>query len=155
MTSVSEWKAVSGYEISTDPGRLDVGYIHSFLRTSYWSPGIPRAVVEQAIANSLPFGVYSASGGQVGFARAITDYATYAYVADLFVDSDHRRRGLGKFLVTCILAHPQLRGLRRWALATADAHGLYQQFGFAPARQPHIHMFIERPATELWSPGRG
>lgn len=83
----------------------------------------------------------------------ITDRATYAYLADLFVDPAHRRRGLGKFLVTYTLAHPQLQGLRRRALATADAHGLYRQFGFTPAQQPHIHMFIERPAAELWPAG--
>jgi GNAT superfamily N-acetyltransferase len=155
MTSVSEWRAADSYEISTNPERLDIGYVHAFLETSYWSPGIPREVVEQAIANSLPFGLYSPSGSQVGFARVISDRATYAYLADLFVDPAHRRRGLGKFLVTCTLAHPQLQGLRRWALATADAHGLYRQFGFTPAQRPLVHMFIERPAAELWPRDQG
>ena len=150
MSSVSRWEAGDGYEVSTDPRRLDIDYVHAFLADSYWSPGIPREVVARAIAHSLPFGLYSGGGIQAGFARVITDTATYAYLADVFVDPDHRGRGLGKFLLACVLAHPQLQGLRRWALATADAHGLYRQFGFAAAPQPDIHMFIERPPAELW-----
>jgi GNAT superfamily N-acetyltransferase len=144
------WQGPAGYEISTDPGRLELGFIHAFLTTSYWSPGIPRDVVERAIANSLPFGLYAPDRTQAGFARAVTDYATYAYIADLFVAEQHRGKGLGKFIVGSMLAHPELQGLRRWALATADAHGLYQQFGFAAASEPNVHMFRERAPEQLW-----
>lgn len=108
-------------------------------------------MLERGIANSLPFGLYAASGDQAGFARAITDYATYAYLADIFVADGHRGQGLGKFLVSRVLDHPELQGLRRWALATADAHGLYEQFGFGAPARPEIHMVIERSPEELWS----
>ncbi len=145
-----EWTAPDGYLVSTDPDRLDIDGIHRFLARAYWSPGIPRDVVQRAIANSLPFGLYAPSGVQAGFARTITDRATYAYIADVYVEAPHRGRGLGKFLVSCVLAHPELQALRRWALATADAHGLYQGHGFKSAARPEIHMFIERPAAELW-----
>jgi len=136
--------------VSTDPERLDIDRIHRFLSSAYWSPGVPRDVVERAIAHSLPFGLYPASGEQVGFARAITDRATYAYLADIYVEIAHRGHGLGKFLVACVRSHPELQGLRRWALATADAHGLYAQYGFGPASHPTRHMYIERSASELW-----
>ena len=145
------WTGSSGYVVSTDPDRLNLDFIHAFLVTAYWSRGVPRDTVERAIANSLPFGLYAPTGEQAGFARAVTDYAAYAYVGDVFVTPEVRGRGLGKFLVSCVLTHPQLRGLRRWALATADAHDLYRQFGFGPPAQPDIHMFIERSAAELWS----
>lgn len=139
-----------GYEVSTDRDRLDLAVIHAFLRTSYWSPGVPRDVVERAITNSLPFGLYSPSGEQVGFARVVTDYATYAYIGDVFVSEEHRRRGLGKFLMSCVIEHPHLQGLRRWALATADAHELYRRYGFGPPAHPELHMFIDRSPEELW-----
>jgi GNAT superfamily N-acetyltransferase len=150
MQTSQEWAAQDGYVVSTDPARLDIDRIHQFLSQSYWSPGIPRAVVDRAIENSLPFGLYAASGEQAGFARAISDRATYAYLADVYVEAPHRGRGLGRFLVACVLGHPELQGLRRWALATADAHGLYEAYGFGAAPQPGIHMFIERSAAELW-----
>jgi GNAT superfamily N-acetyltransferase len=107
-------------------------------------------VLERGIANSLPFGLYAPDGSQAGFARAVTDRATFAYLGDVFVAGEHRGRGLGKFLVSCVLEHPELQDLRRWALATADAHGLYRRFGFGPPRQPEIHMVIERAPEELW-----
>jgi GNAT superfamily N-acetyltransferase len=138
--------------VSTDPARLDVGRIHRFLSTAYWSAGIPRDVVARSIAHSLPFGLYAASGEQAGFARVVSDRATYAYLGDVYVETPHRGRGLGKFLVSCVLAHPELQGLRRWALATADAHGLYARHGFAPPANPDIHLFIERSPAELWPP---
>jgi GNAT superfamily N-acetyltransferase len=106
--------------------------------------------MERGIANSLPFGLYAPTGAPAGFARAITDRATYAYLGDVFVADEHRGRGLGKFLVSCVLEHPELQGLRRWALATADAHGLYQRFGFGAPVEPEIHMFIDRLPEELW-----
>lgn len=139
-----------GYWVDVDPSRLDVDCIHHFLKDAYWSRGIPREVLKRAIGNSLPFGLYTPSGEQAGFARTITDRATYAYVADVFVMPRHRGRGLGRFLVSCVVAHPELQSLRRWALATADAHGLYAAYGFAPTASPSSHMFIERPAAEVW-----
>lgn len=122
-----------GYEISTDPARLDLDAIHGFLRTAYWSQGVAREVVERSIAHSLPFGLYAPDGAQAGFARVISDRAVFAYVGDVFVLPDHRGRGLGVWLVETMLAHPELQGLRRWHLATADAHALYARFGFAPS----------------------
>jgi GNAT superfamily N-acetyltransferase len=152
MQSPCEWAGPGGYVVSTDPDRLDVDRIHSFLRNAYWSTGIPRDVVERSIANSLPFGLYAPSGQQAGFARVVTDRATYAYLGDVYVETAHRGRGLGKFLVSCVLAHPELQGLRRWALATADAHDLYARHGFRPPANPGTHLFIERAPAELWLP---
>ena len=125
------------YEISADPARLDLGTIHRYLsEEAYWSPGIPREIVERAIANSLCFGVYTAAGAQVGFARLITDRATYAYLADVFILPEHRGQGLSKRLMEAIIAHPELQGLRRWMLATRDAHSLYARYGFTPLANP-------------------
>ena len=121
MDSPREWPAPEGYVVSTDPVRLDVERIHRFLSSAYWATGIPREVVQRSIINSLPFGLYGPSGQQAGFARVVTDRATYAYLGDVYVEAAHRGRGLGKFLVSCVLGDPELQGLRRWALATADA----------------------------------
>jgi GNAT superfamily N-acetyltransferase len=136
-----------GYTISTDPDRLDISTIHRFLSTeAYWCPGIPLVVVEKAIAHSLCFGLYDdRSNRQVGFARIITDYATYAYLCDVFILSEYRGHGLGKWLVGCIRGHPHLQGLRRWSLATRDAHSLYAQFGFQPVTNPERLMIIADP----------
>lgn len=155
MQSPHEWSAPAGYMVSTDPVRLDVDRIHRFLSTAYWSTGIPRDVVQRSIANSLPFGLYAPSGQQAGFARVVTDRATYAYLGDVYVETAHRGRGLGKYLVSCVLAHPELQGLRRWALATADAHGLYARHGFRAPANPDIHLFIERAPADLWPPEAG
>ncbi len=132
------------YLISTDRAKLDVDRIHSILSTSYWAAGIPRAVVERAIANSLCFGLYHGEE-QVGFARAITDYATFAYLADVFVVEEHRGRGLSKWLVQTMREHPELQGLRRWMLATRDAHGLYARYGFVQLRDPERWMEVHTP----------
>ena len=121
-----------GYEISTDPARLDLETIHGFLRTAYWSPDIERSVVERGVENSLPFGLYAPGGEQAGFARAVTDGATFAWIADVFVLEPHRGRGLGVWLVETVLAHPGVTDARRVMLGTADAHGLYERFGFRP-----------------------
>jgi GNAT superfamily N-acetyltransferase len=150
MKTACRWTGPLEYEVSTDFARLDMDRIHRFLSSSYWSPGSPREVVQRAIEHSLPFGLYAPSGEQAGFARAISDRATYAYLADVYVETEHRGRGLGKFLVGCVLGHPELQALRRWALATDDAHGLYEQNGFGAPQHPEIHMFIERPAAEVW-----
>lgn len=131
------------YEISCDPARLDLAVIHGFLRQSYWSPGIPLETVERAVRNALSFGAYL-HGQQIGFARVITDRATFAYIADVFVLEDHRGHGASKLLMQAIFDHPDLQGLRRWSLVTRDAHGLYEQFGFRPVAQPERHMEILR-----------
>src|SRR6266498_623668 len=130
--------------VSTDPVRLDIEFIHAFLSNSYWAAGIPREVVERSIANSLCFGVYEGDR-QVGFARVITDYATFAYLADVFIIESHRGRGLSKFLMECIAQHPKLQGLRRWMPATRDAHELYARFGFTPLTKPDRFMELHNP----------
>jgi GNAT superfamily N-acetyltransferase len=137
------------YSISTDRDRLDLDRIHRFLSTdAYWSPGVAREVVERSIANSLCFGVYAAATGeQVGFARAVTDYATFAWLADVYVEREHRGHGLGKRLVAEVLGHPELRGLRRWMLGTADAHELYRRFGFSELERIGRFMAIEGGAA--------
>lgn len=129
------------YVLSDDPGRLDLDVIHRYLSVeSYWAKNIPRETVETSLRNSLCLGCYDASGVQVGLVRAITDYATYAWLCDVFVVDAHRGRGLGKRLVETLLAHPRLQGLRRIALGTQDAQGLYAQFGFKPLADPSRHM---------------
>lgn len=124
------------YRISTDPALLNLDVIHSYLYRSYWSPGVPRALVAQGIDHSLNFGLYQRNGeiaAQVGFARVITDYASFAYLADVFVLPEHRGCGLGVWLIDTILACPQLQSLRSFSLATRDAHTLYSKFGFEAA----------------------
>lgn len=123
------------YTITTDKRRLDLQAIHAFLSQTYWSPGIPMAVVERAIENSLAFGVFQGEE-QVGFARVVTDKATFAYLADVYVLAAHRGKGLSKRLLEVIHAHEELQGLRRFMLATKDAHGLYAQFGFKALANP-------------------
>jgi GNAT superfamily N-acetyltransferase len=132
------------YEISTDRSRLDVALIHEFLRSSYWAQGIPRAVVERSIQHSMCFGAFR-DGQQVGFARVITDFAAFAYLADVFVVPEHRGRGISKLLIRAILDHPELQGLRRFLLATRDAHKLYAQFGFRPLTHPEYFMTVHHP----------
>jgi GNAT superfamily N-acetyltransferase len=132
------------YTISTDRLRLDLAAIHAYLTRSYWSPGVPLAVVRRAIENSLAFGLFHA-GQQVGFARVVTDKATFAYLADVYVLEAHRGKGLSKWLLEVIQGHEELRGLRRFMLATKDAHGLYQQFGFKPLANPSRMMEIFDP----------
>ena len=132
------------YTITTDKRQLDLNAIHAFLSQTYWSPGVPKAVVERAIENSLAFGVFKGSE-QVGFARVVTDKATFAYLADVYVLEAHRGKGLSKRLLEEIQAHEELQGLRRFLLATKDAHGLYAQFGFKELANPSRMM-------ERWTP---
>jgi GNAT superfamily N-acetyltransferase len=130
-----------GYLLSDDPARLDREVIHRYLADeSYWAAGIPRDIVDRSIENSLCVGIYAPDGKQVGFGRIVSDYATYAWLGDVFVLEPHRGHGLGKALLRAILSHPRLQGLRRFALATQDAHGLYAQFGFTPLADPTRHM---------------
>jgi GNAT superfamily N-acetyltransferase len=130
--------------VSTDRALIDLEVVHRFLTECYWAKGIPRDIVARSIENSLCFGVY-AEGKQVGFARVISDYATYAYIGDVFLLESFRGRGLGKWLMECIMQHPRLQGLRRWSLVTSDAHGLYAQFGFEPLKKPQNYMELHRP----------
>lgn len=131
---------MTALQVSTDKDRLDTGLIHRFLSTeAYWSRGIPRATVEQAIAGSLCFGGYL-DERQVAFARVVTDGATFGYLADVFVLPEHRGQGHSKALMAAVMAHPQLQGLRRFSLATSDAHGLYAAFGFATPARPQTLM---------------
>jgi GNAT superfamily N-acetyltransferase len=133
-----------GFTVSTDPSRLDVDAIHAFLATSYWAEEIPREILERALRGSLCFGLYE-GGRQVGLARVITDAATFAYLCDVYVLPEMRGRGLGKWLIECVMEHPDLQGLRRFSLVTRDAHELYRPFGFTEIRSPGRHMEIARP----------
>ena len=133
------------FVISTDPARLDIRVIHDFLSSSsYWAQGIPIETVKKSIDGSFCFGIYH-SNKQIGFARVITDKATFAYLADVFVDENYRGRGLGVWLMEIITSHPDLAGLRRWVLGTRDAHGLYRKFGFTELSHPERFMQILNP----------
>jgi len=138
-----------GYFVSTDPQLLDVDVVHHYLaEDSYWAAGVARATVERGMRHALCFGLYTAAGAQVGFARVVTDFATFAYLADVFVLRPYRGQGLGKWLIACILAHPELQGLRRWTLSTRDAHGFYAPFGFQPNPKPENQMIFRPPPAE-------
>lgn len=136
---------MQGYKISTDKTDLDFEVIYGFISKSYWASGIPKHTLEKAIANSFCFGVYDCQDSQIGFARLITDKATFAYLADVFIVESHRGKGLSKWLVESIVSHPELQGLRRMVLATRDAHGLYAQYGFLPIENPEMFMQIWNP----------
>jgi len=147
------------YLITTDRSRLDVPLIHNYLsKESYWAIGRSVEVVKRTIDNSLCFGVYKETE-QVGFARVVTDFATFAWLADVFVVPEHRGQGLAKWLMEVILAHPDLQGFRRWVLATKDAQSLYAQFGFIPLHRPE--RWMERPdpkmqeSPDYWKPNTG
>jgi GNAT superfamily N-acetyltransferase len=133
-----------GFAITTDTTFFNIEYIHSFLTRSYWAENIPIETVQKSIDNSLCFGVFHI-GRQIGFARLITDKATFAYLADVFIDEAYRGQGLSKWLMEEILKHPDLQGLRRMMLATRDAHGLYAQYGFAPLTYTDRWMHIHQP----------
>jgi GNAT superfamily N-acetyltransferase len=140
---VHEWRR-GEYCISTDKERLDVALIHGFLTMSYWAAGVPMDVVKRSIEHSLAFGVYK-EDQQVGFARIVTDYATFAYLGDVFILEPFRGRGLSKWLMEVIVGHPELQGLRRWMLLTRDAHGLYRQVGFTEPSHPERYMEMHFP----------
>jgi GNAT superfamily N-acetyltransferase len=141
-----EWHR-GDYTISTDPARVDVTVVHGYLTRSYWAAGIPQETVRRSIDGSLVFGLYH-DAQQIGFARVITDRATFAYLADVFVLESYRGQGLGTWLVATIIAHPELQGLRRWLLATRDAHGLYRLVGFTPLDRPEL--FMERFFADVY-----
>jgi GNAT superfamily N-acetyltransferase len=141
------------YTLSTDPARVQVEVVHAFLRESYWAKDIPREIVERSIAGSLVFGIYHDESGQIAFARVISDRATFAYLADVFVLPDHRGAGLSSWMMEAIGAHPELQGLRRWMLVTRDAHGLYRRFGYDQLSAPERVM--EKTDPQLYSRLRG
>lgn len=139
------------FTVTTDPARLDLAVIHGFLASSYWAKGIPLPTVERSLRHSLCFSLLDGTR-QVGFARVVSDHATYAYIGDVFVLPAYRGRGLSKWLMACVTSHPELQGLRRWSLATADAHGLYEQFGFTALKKPENAM--ERHNPDVYNPSR-
>ena len=145
----TEWKR-NGFSISTERARIDLAFVHNFLSRSYWAKNIPFEVVRRSIENSLCFGLYKADE-QIGFARVITDSATFAYLCDVFVSEEYRGRGLSKWLMETISLHPKLQNLRRWMLATKDAHGLYSQFGYTPLDAPEV--FMQRHALDVYLSG--
>ncbi len=148
-----------GYLISTDRARLELDVIHDFLTNCYWAKGIPREIVQRSVENSLCFGVYEdwehqiprltkevrRGAPQVGFARVVSDFATVAYLGDVFALESHRGRGLSKWLMECVMRHPALQNLRRWILLTRDAHGLYSKYGFTALTTPERYMELRRP----------
>jgi GNAT superfamily N-acetyltransferase len=138
-------KRRDNYLISTHRARLDLNAIHGFLASCYWAKGIPREVVARSIEHSLCFGIYEGGGAQVGFARVVSDFATVAYLGDVFVLESHRGRGLSKWLMQCVMEHPALQNLRRWILLTRDAHALYSKFGFTPVKAPERYMELHQP----------
>jgi N-acetylglutamate synthase-like GNAT family acetyltransferase len=135
----------AGYRFATGFDSMDFEAVHACLARSYWSPGVSRELVERAAANSMCFGIFHERDGQVGYARVVSDKTTFAYLADVFVLESHRGKGLSKWLVQAIQADADLQGLRRFLLATRDAHGLYAQFGFTPIAAPERLMEIVRP----------
>ena len=143
-----EWRR-GEFTISTDPARLDLAAIHGFLNESYWAGGIPFETVKRSIEHSLPFGLYHGTR-QIGFARWITDHATFAYLGDVFVLEAYRGQGLGSWLMEAVVSHPSVQGQRRWVLLTRDAHGLYARHGFAPLAAPERYM--ERRWTDVYRP---
>lgn len=140
---VREWRR-EDYLISTDPALLDLDVIHGFLTRSSWAAGIPRELVQRSLANSFAFGLYKA-GKQIGMARITTDFATFAYLADVFVLEEFRGRGLSRWLMEAVHAHPDLQGFRRWLLATSTAAWLYTKVGWSPLAKPEIFMEISVP----------
>lgn len=143
---VSKVSKLSDIRITSDPDELDIPFIHGFVSQSYWAKNIPLQTLKKAIENSVVFGAYLPSGEQVGFARVVTDKATFAYLGDVFVVASQRGLGVSKQLMQAVVEHPDLQGLRRFMLATSDAHGLYAQFGFQAVENPGILM-------QIWQPG--
>jgi GNAT superfamily N-acetyltransferase len=147
------------FHISTNRQDLDMDIIYGFLSGAYWAPGRSRETIKRSIENSLPFGIYT-GGRQIGFARVITDYATFAWIADVFVLEEFRGQGLGKWLMEVMISHPQLQGFRRWVLGTKDAHGLYKQYGFTELKLPERWMERHDPTcpetSDYWAqPSQG
>jgi len=135
-----EWRR-GNYVISTDPSMLDLGVVHGFLQRSYWASERPLETVKRSVEHSLSFGLYQAKERwQVGFARVVTDFATFAWLCDVFIDEAHRGQGLGVWLMETVVGHPELRCMRLWVLGTRDAHSLYEKIGFTPLSVPEKWM---------------
>jgi GNAT superfamily N-acetyltransferase len=137
---VSVWTRGDGFSVSDEAARLDRERVYGWISESYWAAGIPRDVFDRSVAGAMCFGIYAPDGAQVGFARVMTDRATFGYLGDVFVVLELRGRGLSKFLLDTIFAHPELQGFRRWSLATRDAHALYARYGFTPLAEPARYM---------------
>ncbi len=138
------------YQISTDISKLNIDFIYQYLsEESYWAEGIPKEVVEKSIQNSVCFGLYC-NKSQIGFARVITDKATFAYLADVFILQSHRGKGLSKWLIQTIHTHPELQGLRRWMLGTRDAHGLYERFGWKKLTEDTAKRFMQKHNPDVY-----
>jgi GNAT superfamily N-acetyltransferase len=149
VRSDMNWQRDS-FIVTCDRARLDRALVAEFLASSYWAKGIPAALVETSIERSLCFALLEGNR-QIGFARVISDYATIAYIVDVFVVPEYRGRGLGKWLLGCVVDHPDLQGLRRWVLATRDAHGLYEKLGFTALKRPEL--FMERHDPSIYIRG--
>jgi GNAT superfamily N-acetyltransferase len=149
----NEW-VKDEFVVSTDPARLDAAAVHAYLARSYWCENIPLATVERALRHSLCFGLYEGKA-QVGLARVITDHATFAYLCDVYVLETHQGKGLGKWLIECVMAHPDVPGLRRFNLATKDAHGLYARYGFTPLTHAERWMELHKPDIYKTAVGGG
>jgi GNAT superfamily N-acetyltransferase len=132
------------FTVSSDLSRMDMNVVHGYLSRAYWCEGLPRETLERAMRNSLCFGLFEGEQ-QVGFARVVSDRTTFAYVCDVFVLQSHQGRGLGTWLMQCVVRHPELQGLRRWHLTTRDAHSLYRKLGFTLLSKPERHMEIFTP----------
>jgi GNAT superfamily N-acetyltransferase len=141
-----EWLR-DNFTVTCDPAKLDITTIAQFLSSSYWATGIPTSTVEKSLRNSLCFSLLDGDK-QIGFARVISDYATIAYLGDVFVLPEYRGKGLGKWMMECVVSHPELQGLRRWMLATRDAHKLYSQSGFTALKKPEL--FMERHSPDVY-----
>ena len=139
------------FQVSTDPARFDLDAIHAYLTASYWAEGVPRELIARSLDGSLAFGLYDAER-QIGLARVITDRATFAYLCDVYVLEAYRGRQLGVWLMECVMAHPDMQGLRRVILATRDAHAFYARFGFTPTAKPQALMEIMKPGLYLKPP---
>lgn len=150
---IDHYEATNGaFLVSTNRALLDTGLIHHYLsEQSYWAKNIPLSVLEKSITNSLCFGLYE-SGKQIGFARLVTDMATFAYLADVFILKEHRGKGLSKWLISVIQSHPELQGLRRWMLGTRDAHGLYEQFGWTVLTEETRQRFMQKYFPDAYQP---
>ena len=139
----------NGYLLTTDKQKMDIDAIHHYLTNSYWAAGIPKDVVQRSIANSLCFGILH-NGAQVGFARLVTDMATFAYLADVYILEEHRGKGLSKWMMETIQSQPELQGFRRWLLATRDAHGLYKQFGWTELTEQANKSMMQRHFPDVY-----
>ena len=144
------WEHAGGFVADDDAARIDLDVVQGFLSTSYWAQGISRELMAKAVANSLNVGVYDAEGAQVAYARAATDRATFAWIADVFVLPSHQGHGLGRFVVSTLLDHPELQGLRRVMLATADAHELYRSYGFEDLADPSRFLVVQQSPAVLY-----